>query len=117
MDLLHPTVALQAKAQAAWTSPKPEDLVLVRDIQKEKQHSRKLDPAWMGPRLLIGISSSGVSRYVQELYGEKVKRCHLDDLKTNCPRQQSSNATTIKRSAMPYAEFRGQRVVDLYSLA
>lgn len=108
---------LQARAQAAWTQPKPGDLVLVRDIQKEKQHGRKLDPAWMGPRLLVGISSSGVSGYVQELYGEKIKRYHLDDLKTYCPRQHPSNATTIERSAMLYAGFPGQRAVDLYSPA
>lgn len=49
--------SLESKQSAAWTQPKPGDLVMVRDIQKDKQHGRKLDPSWLGPRLLTEISA------------------------------------------------------------
>lgn len=88
---------MQANVTAAWTPSKPGDLVFARDIQKEHQHGRKLDLVWLGSRLLVSLTSSGVSGYVQELYGEKVKRYHLDDVKTYCPRQHPSNTTTIER--------------------
>ena len=90
---------------------------MVRDLQREKQHGRKLDPSWLGPRLLVELTNSGVSGYVQELYGEKTKRYHLDDLKVYCKRQATSNYTTIERGAMLYAGFPGQRAVALDSPA
>lgn len=60
------------------------------------------------------ITSSGQAGYVQELYGEQVKKYHLDDLKVYCPREgQFSAATVIHRSAMTHAGFPGQRSIDL----
>lgn len=67
----------QAKASALWTPPKLGDLVLVRDIQKEKHFGRKLESNWMGPRMLTEVTQSGVSGYVKEIYGDKVKKNHL----------------------------------------
>ena len=106
---------LQAKARALWTPPKAGDLVLVRDFQKEKHHGRKLETNWLGPRLLTEVTQSGVSAYVRELYADKTKKYHLDDLKTYCSRQTTDNSTTIDRGAMLYAGFPGQRAVDLTS--
>ena len=109
---------LQANATSAWTPPKVGDLVLVRDMQKEKQHGRKLDPSWVGPRLLMRLTGSGVSGYVQEMYDDKVKRYHLDDLKVYCRRERTATAATvIDRAAMMYTGFPGQRAVDLDSPA
>lgn len=51
-----------------WTKSKPGDLVLVRDIQKDKQHGKKLDSRWMGPRLLVSLRSP-VTGYVRNVYG------------------------------------------------
>lgn len=108
---------LEAKQNAAWTSPQPGDLVMVRDLQKEKEYGRKLDPNWLGPRLLVMISPSKVSGYVKELYGENTKRYHLDDLKVYCRRTTTSPATAIERGAMLHAGYLGQRAVDLNSPA
>ena len=52
---------MQAKAKAFHEALKAGDLVLVRDIQKDKQHGRKLDPNWLGPRLLVKSTPTGVS--------------------------------------------------------
>lgn len=110
-------VRMEARATALWTKPSQGDLVMVRDLQRDKQHGRKLDARWLGPRLLVGISSSGVSGYVQELYDDRVKRYHLDDLKVYCHREGAENNTMIERGAMLYAGFQGQRAVDLHSPA
>lgn len=93
---------------------------MVRDIQKDKQHGRKLDANWLGPRLLVEVAPRGVLGYVKELYGDATKKYHLDDLKVYCQRQQGlpSGATLVcERGAMRYAGFPGQRAVDLDSPA
>lgn len=105
------------RTRAQWTQPQVGDLVLVRDCEKDKHHGRKLDARWIGPRILTEITSSGVSGFVQELYGEEVKKYHLDDLKTYCPRAENSPTTTsINLTAMSLAEFPGQRAITLPSL-
>ena len=89
-------------------------------MQKDKQHGRKLDPNWLGPRLLVELTSTGVSGFVRELYGDTLKKCYLDDLKVYCQRQSglpSNCAVRFERSAMKYAGFPGQRAVDLNSPA
>ena len=111
---------LQAKAKAIHKAPKAGDLVLVRDIQKDKQHSRKLDTNWLGPRLLVEVAPRGVSGYVKELYGDATKKYHLNDLKVYCERQQglpSDTAMVVERGAMRFAGFPGQRAIDLGSPA
>ena len=107
----------EGKTRAQWTQPRVGDLVLVRDFERDKHHGRKLDARWIGPRILTEITSSGVSGFVQELYGEEVKKYHLDDLKTYCPRAENSPTTTsINRTAMSLAGFPGQRAITLHSL-
>ena len=57
--------------------------------------------------------SQGMSKNCTET---KLKRYHLDDQKTSCPRQGVSNATTIEREERCYMQdFPGQRAVDLHS--
>ena len=93
------------------------DRVLVRDFERDKHHGRKLDTRWVGPRILTEITSSGVSGFVQELYGEEVKKYHLDNLKTYCPQAEDAPTTTsITQTAMSLAGFPGQKAVTLYSL-
>lgn len=100
-----------------WTKPRVRDLILVRDFEKDKYCGRKLDSRWVGPRIFTEITLSGVSRFVQELYREEVKKYHLDDLKTYCPRAGNLSITTsITRTAMPLAGFPGKKAVTLHSL-
>lgn len=107
----------EKETRAQWTKSQVGDLVLVRDFERNKHHGRKLDARWLGPRILTEITSSGVSGFVQELYGEKVKKYHLDDLKTYCPRAENSPTTTsITRTAMSLIGFPKQRAVTLHSL-
>ena len=91
--------------------------MLVRDIQRDKDHGRKSDARWLGPKLLAGISSSGVSGYGRDLYDDKLKRYHLDDLKVYCARKGVGNELSMARGAMLYVGFPGQRAVDLHSPA
>ena len=93
------------------------DLILVQDFERDKNHGRKLDARWVRLRILTEITSSGVSGFVQELYGEGVKKYHLDDLKTYCPRADDAPTTTsITRTAMSLAGFPGQRAITLHFL-
>ncbi len=107
----------ERKTRAEWTKPRVGDWVLVRDFERDKHHRRKLEARWVGPRILTEITSSGVSGFVQELYSEGVKKYHLDDLKTYCPRADDAPTTTsIPRTAMSLAGFPGQRAITLHSL-
>lgn len=107
----------EGKTRAQWTQPRVGDLVLVRDLERDKHHGRKLDACWTGPRILTEIISSGVSGFILELYREEVKKYHLDDLKTYCPRTENSPTTTsIPRTAMALAGFPEQRAITLHSL-
>ena len=108
---------IEANATAAWMPPSQRDLVLVRDLQRDKDHERKLDVRWLGPKLLVGVSTSGVSGYVQDLYDDRIKRYHLDNLKVYCEQKRGSNESSIDWGAMRYVGFLGQRAVDLYSPA
>ena len=66
---------------------------------------------------LLTSTSYIVSGFVQELYGEEVKKYHLDDLKTYCPRAENSPTTTsIARTAMSLPGFPGQGALTLHSL-
>lgn len=60
--------------------------------------------------ILTEIASSGVSGFVQGLYGEEVRKYHFDDLKTFCPRAENSR-TAISLTGIP-----GQRSITFHSL-
>ena len=107
----------EGNTQAQWTQPRVGDLVLVRDFEGDKHHGRKLDAHWIGPRILTEITSSGLSGFVQELYGEEVKKYHVDDLKTYCPRAENSpTVTSITRTTMALAGFPRQSATTIHSL-
>ncbi len=61
--------------------PKAGVLVLVRNHAVDRQRGRKLESKWLGPRLLVSLSLSGLTGRVKELYGEGgTKKYHLNDL-------------------------------------
>lgn len=61
----------------------------------------------------MGLPTSGTSGYVQELYRDKTKKYHLDELKTCCLRGEANNMTSIHRTAMAMTEFSEQRAHSL----
>ena len=61
--------------------PKADDLVLVRNHAVDGQRVRKLESKCLGPRLLVSLSSSGLTGRVRELCGAGgTKKYHLNDL-------------------------------------
>lgn len=66
---------VEGTQRAVWDPPKRATWYRFETLQ------------WIGPRILVKVLDSGVSGYVQELYGERIKRYHPDDLKTYCSRQ------------------------------
>ena len=61
--------------------PNPGDLVLVRNHVVDSQRGRKLEAKWLGPRLLVSYSTSKLTGYVREIYGDgKAKKYHLNDI-------------------------------------
>lgn len=65
---------MEEAVHARWELPRAGDLVLVRDFAKDKHLGKKIDPRWLGPRLLTEISETGTSGHVRELYGDETKR-------------------------------------------
>lgn len=104
---------IEAKQRAVWEKPKVGDLVMVRDIERDKSHGRKLDARWLPPRLWTEISSSEVAGYVKDFYNDQIKEYHLDALKVYCSREEN---VTVPRNAMALAGFPGQRAVDLHQI-
>ena len=60
--------------------PEPGDLVLVSNHAVDGQRGRKLEAKWLGPRILVSYSASKVSAHVGEIYGDKTKKHHLNDI-------------------------------------
>lgn len=110
-------ITAEAKIQQQWTRPMVEDLMLVKDFKWDKHHSRKLDPRWIGPRLLVEITLSGQAGYVQKLYSEQSRKYYLDNLKVYCLKSKLfSAATVLHQSAMTHAGFLGQQSINLNNL-
>lgn len=71
----------QGKNTRKQKIPAPGDLVLVWDAALAKQHGRKLERKWMGPRMLTKLTPHGLSGYVREIHGDgREKRYHINDL-------------------------------------
>ena len=98
------------KMRAQWTQPRVGDLVLVRDFERDKLHGRKLDARWVGPSILTEIPSSGVSGYVQELYGEGVKKYHLGDLSKPIAAEQVTFQVKDRSPFTPFSDFSYSRL-------
>ncbi|MCJ1461993.1 hypothetical protein MMC07_000593 [Pseudocyphellaria aurata] len=106
----------EQKDAALWSKPEVGDLVLVRDFQRDKDHGRKLDARWIGPRVIVGLTATGVAAFVRELYGVQAKRYHLNDLKVYLPRRERESRLHVHRTGMCLAGFPGQRAVNLHDL-
>jgi len=117
--------------RASQKKPKKDDLVLVRNHVIDKQHGRKLESKWMGPRLITKMVSD-VSAEVTNVYGDgKAKKYHVNDLKVYMPRDEETQrqaryqisgemdyeidvmSLDIDQRAMSFAGDPGSRFVDL----
>ena len=67
----------------SYRRPKLGDLVLLRDLARNKQLGRKLHPRWTEPRIINPRSRNGMSAYIRALHEDpdKVNRYHIDDLR------------------------------------
>ena len=81
--------------------PKEGDLVIVRNHAVDSQKGRKLESRWLGPRILVSYTASGLSAYIRKLHGSgKTKRYHLNDLLLYNPRSAFKiNDTTILQTS------------------
>lgn len=81
--------------------PKEGDLVVVRNHAVHSQKGRKLESRWLGPRILVLYTASGLSAYVRELHGSgKAKRYHLNGPLLYNPRSAFKiNDTTILQTS------------------
>ncbi|OAF55282.1 hypothetical protein VC83_08208 [Pseudogymnoascus destructans] len=65
-----------------YTQMKRGDLVLLRRLSQDNNHSHKLEPRWLGPYILHKLTPSGKSAFLQELHSDQIKgKFHLNDLK------------------------------------
>jgi hypothetical protein len=61
---------------------KARDLVLLRRLAQDNQHSHKLEPWWLSPYLVKKISSNKKSAILKELHSDAVKgKYHINNLK------------------------------------
>lgn len=90
------------------------DLLLVRDLRREKVSKHKMTPKWFGPRKIIKINPGRVTAMVSRLYGAKTSKYYLDDLRLYLRRETVSvPPLEVERTAMSMALLLGQRSVDL----
>lgn len=116
----------------SYRRPKPGDLVLLRDLARDKQLGRKLDPPWTEPRLIDRLSRNGMSAYIRALHEDpdKLKHYHIDDLRVYQSRtitRETMEYTNTKATAITYSRDAfgdrdgvfspGQRAFDLQTLA
>ena len=121
-----------------YRKPKAGDLVLLRDLARDQQHGRKLDPRWSEPRIVDRISKNGVSAYIRALHDppSRAKRYHIDDLRiyvpraarptTSLPAEDGGGEPSVQTATIAYSRksmgdfpgtFRtGQRAFDLSDL-
>jgi len=73
----------------AWWKVREGDLVLVRRHKLDKQHGRKLESRWMGPKLVVRVIAKGNSIIVKELHDVGTeKRYHSDDIELYVARKE-----------------------------
>ena len=91
-----------------YKRPEPGDLVLLRDLARDKHLGRKLDPRWTEPRLVERISKNGMSAYIRAIHEspDRAKRYHIDDLRVYSSRTNKrldEPTTTSYASAVTYS--------------
>lgn len=98
------------------------DLVLVRDLRKEKVSTDKISPKWFGLRKLAKINLGRVTAMVSRLYGAKTSKYRLDDLCLYFRRENEHlhyretvpmPPLEVERTTISMALLLGQRSVDL----
>lgn len=87
-----------------YKRPAVGDLVLLRDLARDKHLGRKLDPRWTEPRIVDRLSKNGMSAYIRALHEgpERTKRYHIDDLKVYASRSTAGNELTTSHTAITY---------------
>ena len=65
-----------------YKRPKAGDLVLLRDLARDKHLGRKVDPRWLEPQFVECLLKNGMSAYIRGLHEgpDRAKRYHIDDL-------------------------------------
>ena len=91
----------------SYKRPKAGDLVLLRDLARDKQLGRKLDPRWTEPRIVERLPKNGMSAYIRGLHEgpDKANRYHIDDLRVYFSRANAPNEieSTSANTAITYA--------------
>lgn len=83
--------------------PKEGDLVVVRNHAVGSQKGRKLEGRWLGPRILVLYTPSGLSAYVRTSRIRKDKKVSPNDLLLYKARSTfNMNYTTIIRGSSGY---------------
>ena len=93
----------------SYKKPEPGDLVLLRDLQRDKHLGRKLDPRWTEPRIVERLAKNGMSAYIRALHEgpDKSKRYHIDDLRVyrswTITRDQAIDTENVQATAITYS--------------
>ena len=87
-----------------YKRPTVGDLLLLRDLARDKQLGRKLDPRWTENRIVDRLSKNGMSACIRALHEgpEKAKRYHIDDLRVYASRSIGQNELTTSHTAITY---------------
>ena len=99
-----------------YRKPRPGDLVLLRDLARDKQHRRKLDPRWTEGRMVDRLSNNGMSAYIRPLHDppSRAKRYHIDDLRVYITRNgDTRSANAPKDSSVPSDEATTSRIATI----
>ena len=94
---------------ASYKKPEPGDLVLLRDLQRDKHLGRKLDPRWKEPRIVDRLAKNGMSAYIRALHEgpDRSKRYHIDDLRVyrsrTITRYPATDTVNVPATAITYS--------------
>ena len=95
--------------KGSYKRPEPGDLVLLRDLQRDKHLGRKLDPRWTKCCIVERLTKNGISAYIRALHEgpDKTKRYHIDDLQVypsrTITRNYTADTTNVQTVAIIYS--------------
>jgi hypothetical protein len=89
----------------SYKRPGMGDLVLLRDLARDKHLGRKLDPRWTEPRIVDRLSKNGMSAYIRAVHEgpDKAKRYHIDDLRVYSSRTLTRDEIVTTHAAITYS--------------
>lgn len=108
-DAHHRTEKAVSTPGGSYKRPEPADLVLLRDLKRDKHLGRKLDPRWTEPRIVDRLTKNGMSAYIRALHEgpDKTKRYHIDDLRVyrsrTITRNDAADTTNVQAVAITYS--------------